>query len=144
MVISNKKQSTASVNVDYSDIVSIMHLFILILPVFSNLLSYQKGEIHEKAKQISACCYSPPPLPTSCCMVSRFILTTWQKSILGDKKLQIDCQLIDLIHSLKGTQMSGPALNSIRHRRKEGSKEAFWGAGCWAGSAVKPHLRHQN
>lgn len=40
--------------------------------------------------------------------------------------------------------MSGPALNSIRHRRKEGSKEAFWGAGCWAGSAVKPHPRHQN
>lgn len=98
-----------------------MYLFILILAVFLNLLSYQKGEIHEKAKQISACCYSPPPLPTSCCMVSRFILTTWQKAILGDKKLQIDCQLIDLIPLLKGTQMSGPSFNSIS---TGGSKEA--------------------
>lgn len=119
-------------------VVSIMHLFILVLPVFSNLLSYQKGEIHEKAKQISACCYSPPPLPTSCCMVSRFILTTWQKAILGDKKLQIDCQLIDLIHSLKGTQMSGPALNSIREGGKDGRTE-----GSFLGSRLLGWLSHE-
>lgn len=43
------------------------------------------------------------------------------------------------MHSLKGTQTSGAALNRIGH----GRKDAFWGASCQAGSA-DPHSRHQN
>lgn len=41
------------------------------------------------------------------------------------------CHLIELIHSLKGTQISGLALNNIRH----GRKEALLGARYRAGSA---------
>lgn len=125
LVASNKKQNTASVDVDCSDTIKEKHFCSsLFCQYFQNILSDQKGQVHEKAKWISACCYSLPSLPTSCCSLSRFILTIWQNASPGEKRLQTGCQLIDLIHSLKDTQILGPGLRRTGHGRKLSEERA--------------------